>query len=108
MALKRKRGTHGKDGTRRRRRLLQAVKGGTLRLRKEPQAAATPDDVAEPRRAGILRFDSKGWRLPEALAEAGETESNGLMPGRVVSVIAILAIIFIALMAWFVSQMPKK
>ena len=62
----------------------------------------------EPRRAGVLRFDSEGWRLPEALAEAGETESNGLLPGRVVSVIAILAIVFIAIMAWFVSQMPEK
>jgi hypothetical protein len=108
MALRRKRGTRGKDGTRRRRRFLQAVKGGTFRLRKEPQAAAAPDTEEKLPRGGILRFDSKGWRLPEALAEAGETDSNGLMPGRVVSVIAILAIVFIAIMAWFVSQMPKK
>jgi hypothetical protein len=104
MALKRNKKTR-----RGRRRLLQAVKGGTLRLRKEPQAAAAPEAGAEPRRAGILRFDSEGWRLPEALAEAGETEeSNGLLPGRVVSVIAILAVVFIAIMAWFVSQMPEK
>jgi hypothetical protein len=108
MALRRKRGKRDKDGTRRRRRFLQAVKGGTLRLRKQPQAAAAPEDSEKPRGAGILRFDSKGWRLPEALAEAGETESNGFMPGRVVSVIAILAIVFIAIIAWFVSQMPKK
>jgi hypothetical protein len=55
-----------------------------------------------------MRLDSGELRLPEALAEAGETESNGLLPGRVVSVIAILAIVFIAIMAWFVSQMPEK
>jgi hypothetical protein len=91
-----------------RRRLLQAVKGGPLRLRKEPQAAAAPATAEEPPRAGVLLFDSKGWRLPEALAEAGETESNGLKPGWVVSVIAILAVVFIAIMAWFVSQMPEK
>src|SRR5262245_35566548 len=93
---------------RRRRRLLQAVKGGTLRLRKEPQPAAAPAAAEEPPRAGVLRLDSKGWRLPEALAEAGETELDGLRPGRVVSVIAILAVVFIAIMAWFVSQMPEK
>jgi hypothetical protein len=103
MALKR-----NKKTKRGRRRLLHAVKGGTLRLRKEPQAAAAPEACEEPRHPGILRLDSKGWRLPEALAEAGETESNGLLPGRVVSVITILAIVFIAIMAWFVSQMPEK
>lgn len=91
-----------------RRRILQAVKGGTLRLRKEPQTAVAPETGEELRRAGVLRFDSEGWRLPEGLAEAGETESNGLMPPRVVLVITTLAVVFIAIMAWFVSQMPKK
>jgi hypothetical protein len=89
-------------------RHLQAVKGGMLRLRNKPRAAAAPDAEENSSRAGILRFDSEGSRLPEALAEAGEAASNGLMPGRVVSVIAILAIVFIAIMAWFVSQMPEK
>jgi hypothetical protein len=104
MAVKRNRRTK-----RVRRRLLQAVKGGPLRLRKEPQAAAAPATVVEePPRAGVLRFDSQGWRLPEALAEAGEAESNGPGTGRAVSFIAILAIVFIAIMAWFVSQMPEK
>ncbi|HZF37466.1 MAG TPA: hypothetical protein VE715_01465 [Blastocatellia bacterium] len=96
-------------GTKRaRRRPLQAVKGGTLRLRKKPQAAVAPDAEEESSRTGIIRFDSEGSRLPEALAEAGEIGSNSLMPGRVVSVIAILAIVFIVIMAWFVSQMPEK
>src|SRR5262245_40049075 len=75
MAVKRDKRTK-----RRRRRLLQAVKGGTLRLRKEPQAAPAPAAAEEPPRSGVLRFDSEGWRLPEALAEAGETESNGPSP----------------------------
>jgi hypothetical protein len=103
MAVKRNRRTK-----RVRRRLLHAVKGGPLRLRKEPQAVAAPAAVEEPPRVGVLRFDSQGWRLPEALAEAGEAESNGPGSGRAVSVIAILAIVFIAIMAWFVSQMPEK
>ena len=97
-----------KRAKRRRRRHLQAVKGGPLRLRKEPQASAAPAAAEEPPSAGVLRLDSEEWRLPEALVEAGETESNGLKPGLVVSAIAILAVVFIAIMAWFVSQMPEK
>jgi hypothetical protein len=71
-------------------------------MRKEPQAAA------ENHHAGVLRFDSEEWRLPEALAEASETGSTDFMPGRVMLIITILAIVFIAIMAWFVSQMPEK
>jgi hypothetical protein len=103
MAVKRSKRT--KRG---RRRATQAVKGGTLRLRKEPQAEAAPRAAAELPRAGSMRFDHEELRLPEALAEAGEAESNGLIPGGAVSIIAILAIVFIAIMAWFVSQMPEK
>ena len=92
------------------RRLLQAVKGGPFRLRKRRRAAvpAPSDNGAAARSAGVLRYDSDGWRLPEGLAEAGETESKGFLPGRVMSVITILSIIFILIMAWFVSQMPAK
>lgn len=71
-------------------------------MRKEPEAAA------ENHHAGILRFGSEGWRLPEALAEASETGPTDFMPGRVMLVITILAIGFIAIIAWFVSQMPEK
>ncbi len=96
----------------RRQRLRQAVKGGPFRLRKKVPAevAGPPDGDATPRNknAGILRFEAQKWRLPEALAEAGETEREGLAPGRVVIVIATLAILFIAIIAWFVSQMPNK
>ena len=98
----------GKRTRRGRRRAPHAVKGGTHRLRKEPHAAAAPYAAAEFPRAGSMRFDSEELRLPEALAEAGEAESKGLIPGGAVSIIAILAIVFIAIMAWFVSQMPEK
>jgi hypothetical protein len=100
---------NGHKRTRReRRRRRQAIIGGTLRLRDETSAATTPDAAEEPHDAGILRPDSEKWRLPEALAEAGEADSSSLKPGRVMSVITILAIVFIAIMAWFVSQMPEK
>ncbi|HEY6401792.1 MAG TPA: hypothetical protein VI479_10315, partial [Blastocatellia bacterium] len=91
-----------------RRRLPHAVKGGAHRLRKEPRSTTEPDVAVRNHRAGAMRFDSEDWRLPEALAEASETGSTNVMRGRVMLVVSILAIIFIAIMAWFVSQMPAK
>jgi hypothetical protein len=87
------------------------VKGGLHRLRKKKEPAVlVPPESAAPRDhnhiAGILRLEDESWRLPEALTEVGETEGNGLAPGRVVIVITTLAIIFIAIIAWFVSRMP--
>ncbi len=105
MAVKRNKKTR-----RGRRRQYQAVKGGPLRLRKESQAIAlpAPNGDEEAHSAGVMRLDSGGLHLPEALAEAGENESNSLMPGRVVMIIVGLAIVFISIMAWFVSKMPEK
>ncbi|MBO0724639.1 MAG: hypothetical protein J2P52_03485 [Blastocatellia bacterium] len=100
---------NGRKRTRRgRRRRRQAIIGGTLRLRNETPVASAPDAAEGPHHAGILRPDSEEWRLPEALAEAGEADSNSFRPGRVMSAITILAIVFIAIMTWFVSQMPEK
>lgn len=78
--------------------------------KKKDSAAPIPPDIAAPRDhnhvAGILRLEDDSWRLPESLTEAGETENNGLGPSRVVIVITALAIIFITIIAWFVSRMP--
>jgi len=110
MAVKRSRKSRS-----RRRRFYQAVKGGPFRLRKKKKpAASNQQDAAaygaalqnNTHIAGVLRLDDDNWRLPNALAEAGESEENGLMPGGVVIVITCLAIIFIAIIAWFVAQMP--
>jgi hypothetical protein len=80
-------------------RVIQAVKGSMLGLRKEPQATAALDVAAKLTCVWQFAHRPEAWRLPEALAEASETESNGLRPGRVVSVIAILEIVLIAIMA---------
>jgi hypothetical protein len=106
MAVKR-----GRKSKRIRRRLRHVVKGGPFRLREKPAAAepaAASDTQAHNDQHGILRFDEGTLHVPGALAEAGESESNGLMPGPVVTVITILAVAFIAVIAWFVSQMPEK
>lgn len=101
----------GRKSKSRGRRFHPAVKGGLFRLRKKKEPVTpTPPHSPAPQNnnhaAGVMRLDDDHWRLPDALAEAGETEENGLMPGRVVVVITTLAIIFIVIIAWFVSQMP--
>jgi hypothetical protein len=94
-------------------RIYHAVKGGTHRLRKQPRAATPPTPEGGAPEAhptgGILRIDSDAYHLPEAFVEAGDIESNDhLLPGRVMLTITLLAIAFISIMAWFVSQMPNK
>ncbi|MEK7833314.1 MAG: hypothetical protein AAB401_19650 [Acidobacteriota bacterium] len=56
--------------------------------------------------SGIIRQDAASFRLPNALAEAGENESQHWMPGGFVIFVVVMAIIFIAIVAWQVSQMP--
>ncbi len=101
-----------KQSKSKRQRIYQAVKGGPFRLRKKhpPADAAAPveDTMPHNRSVGVLRFDAEHLHLPEALAEAGENEPDGMAPGRVVMVIAGLAMVFIVIIAWFVSQMPEK
>jgi hypothetical protein len=46
--------------------------------------------------------------LPGALAEAADAEDSALIPGRFMLTIITLGIIFIAIITWFVSQMPDK
>lgn len=55
---------------------------------------------------GILRADDSRFRLPSALAEVGELETTGWMPSRFVLLVVAMAIIFIVIVAWQVSQMP--
>ena len=101
------------------RAIRRAVHGGLSRLRK--QSLSTAAGHARDERlsstngshhdAGILRPDTGYLRLPESLAEAGDAESESTpvwAPGPVVLTIAGGAIVFIAIIAWFVSQMPGK
>lgn len=57
--------------------------------------------------AGILRPDDRTFRLPNALADAGELERPGWMPSGFVLFVIVSAIIFIGIVAWQVSQMPE-
>jgi hypothetical protein len=72
----------------------------------------TPQDesaliMAKNNGAGILRASSSERRLPNRLEDIGEGKTDQ-HPYRVMIVIVTLALAFIALVAYLVSQMPPK
>ena len=85
------------------RRTRRAVVGGTSRLTL-PQAGPPP--AGRGNGAGIITPDTGALRLPPGLT--GPDTSKEPDPDKVVMVIAGLALVFIAVIAWFVSQMPAK
>lgn len=97
------------------RKRKRAVKGGLVKLVALTGEAKVEDSkqlsatiTANPQDdSGILRPDDSKFRLPIALAEAGELETTGWMPSRFVLLVVAMAIIFIAIVAWQVSQMPE-
>lgn len=109
MAIK-----QGKLGRRFRRQERKVVSGGTTRLVKPPAVAVAEQSNKPPISAnddGMLRLKADTLRLPSALAEAsetGESGQSGMMPGRVVLTITAAAIVFIAVITWFISRMPGK
>jgi hypothetical protein len=55
---------------------------------------------------GIMRPDTGALRMPSDLSD--DDKRRSLLPNKVVLVITLLALLFIAIIAWFVSQMPTK
>lgn len=84
-----------------RRRAAQAVRGGLTRLKRRVAPAPTP--AAKPLPLGVLRPD------PEKTRSAGEWVDSHQLPAeeatRVVRVIVLLACLWMAIIAWFISQM---
>ncbi len=95
-----------KSVKKRMRRSHQAVRGGTTRLI-NPSLASPPATNGNGGQ-GILRPNTGQLKLPDSLVEAGDNKPHKLMPGPFMLTIALLAVIFIAIIAWFVSQMPGK
>jgi len=100
-----------------RRKRLRAVKGGlaflTGRTTNHEASKETSDSISSQTNnqtsngnQGILRQDGDKLRLPTALADAGESENEGLMPSGLAFFIIILAVAFIAIVAWQISEMP--
>lgn len=86
-------------------RLRHYVKGGTTRL-VSPELARQ-DDVSAALDDGVLRQRTRELQLPEALVEAADTKPSRVLPGPFMTTILILAIVFISIIAWFVSRMPE-
>ncbi|MFN0107577.1 MAG: hypothetical protein ACKVZH_01890 [Blastocatellia bacterium] len=102
------------------RKRKRAVKGGLAKLvaltgenhllAKHDAGQPVPLQPASPANndSGVIRQDAAAFRLPNALAEVGESDSHSWMPDRFVVFIAAIAIVFISIVAWQVSQMPMK
>lgn len=97
------------------RKRQRAVKGGLSKLvsvgktvltEKPTPIPETPAAINLAGESGILRQDNSHFRLPNALAEAGELERTGWMPNRIVIFVVVFALIFIGIIAWQVSEMP--
>jgi hypothetical protein len=56
--------------------------------------------------SGIIRVETGDLHRLSSLDDAGEDQQTG--PSRVVLVIVMLALIFIAIITYFVMQMPQK
>jgi hypothetical protein len=56
---------------------------------------------------GVLRPDTGDLHLPAGLEDVGE-DQRGRDSSKVIIIITILALIFISIITYFVSQMPKK
>ncbi|MCI0659558.1 MAG: hypothetical protein L0220_00635 [Acidobacteria bacterium] len=104
MAIKHKKGRNKRQFHNR-----NAVKGGTTRLIK-PRISATADEPAglSGNGLGMLRPDNQGLHLPGALIEASGARHEGSAPGRFMVLIVSVAVIFISIITWFVSDMPER
>ena len=57
--------------------------------------------------AGIIRPETSNLHLPSGLEESGEGRQANT-PSKVMLIIITLAVVFIAIITYFVSQMPPK
>lgn len=87
-----------------RRRAVQVVRGGLTRLKRSTTPPSPP--APPPLPAGVLRPEHNKERVAKEWLETQETPIEN--PGRLVLVIVLLACLWIAIIAWFVSQMEPR
>ena len=90
------------ERSKKKRRGPQTISGGTARLT-APQAPAEHQNNS----AGIIRPNTGTLHLPPGLVEPNARRSFE-RPGRAMLIITGLALIFIAIIAWFVAHEPPK
>jgi hypothetical protein len=93
-----------------RRRKPKVISGGPVRLASTKRLHAdSSSNLAHPNssnESGIVYSDAE--RSPDAPKDAGDVKPSSLMPGRIMLTIMVFALIFIAVITWFVSRMPEK
>jgi hypothetical protein len=57
--------------------------------------------------AGIIRPDDSDERILSDLVEADENQTS-VLPGRVVTIIVVVALVWIIILGFFVARMPTK
>ena len=92
-----------KKGSKTRRRAVQVVRGGLTRLKRR---AAAPTPAQKPLPSGVLRADAEKTQVPSEWLDSQQSPAEN--PTPVILVIGLLAGLWIALLAWFVSQMEDR
>ena len=79
-----------------------------LQTRAGREAKVRPATTSESttKTGGVMRPDTGALRVPSDLND--EDRGSSILPNKVVLVIALLALLFIAIIAWFVAHMPAK
>jgi hypothetical protein len=78
-----------------------------VRTRKIQESKVPPAKRESPPKAnGLMRPDTGDLTVPSDLND--EEKSRSVLPNKVVLVIALLALIFITVITWFVAHMPPK
>jgi len=104
MAIKHKKGRNKRQFHNR-----NAVKGGTTRLINPKISGASEESAClSGNGLGMLRHETRSMQLPGALIEASGARHEGSAPGRFMILIVTIAVIFISIITWFVSEMPEK
>jgi len=95
----------------------QKRRKGWYRLRRRQNDAETTKQYSEQdlqnlvhhqgTAAGIIRPETGNLHMPSGLAESGEGRQANTPP-KVMLIIITLALLFIAIITYFVSQMPPK
>jgi hypothetical protein len=57
--------------------------------------------------AGVMRPETGSLNLPAGLIESDDRPLFS-PPGRVMMIITVLALIYIAIMTWFIAHMPEE
>ncbi len=89
-----------------RRRMRDAVSRATARLRPQHKPTEVEQPSEKPLEPGVIRATTQALKIPENL-RALEDRGGSQRASRVFFFIVLLALLFIALIAWLVANEPQ-